>query len=112
MMVLLSTVTSSEMPLNDYLKLLRTNGKFCQPGLPDDPLPSIEVFDLVERKISLHLSDVGSVSSTEEMLELAVKPKVHPWVQDRRISEINVVLAEMEAGKARFRYVLVADKSD
>jgi alcohol dehydrogenase (NADP+) len=110
--VLLSTVSSSEMPFNDYLKLLRSNGKFCQLGLPDDPLPSIEVFGLVERKISLHFSDVRSVSSTEEMLELAVRQGVHPWVQDRRMSEINAVLAEMEAGKARFRYVLVADKSD
>ena len=57
------TVSSVDMLLNAYLGLLGTGGHFCQVGLPDDPLPSLEV-------------------------------------------------SEMDAGKARYRYVLVNDDSD
>lgn len=44
------------------------------------------------------------------MLELAVEKKVKPWVQKRPLKDANKAIVEMEAGNARYRYVLVNEK--
>jgi alcohol dehydrogenase (NADP+) len=41
------------------------------------------------------------------MLQLAVEKKVQPWVQQRPLKDANNAIVDMEAGKARYRYVLV-----
>ncbi|KAG0647807.1 NADP-dependent alcohol dehydrogenase [Hyphodiscus hymeniophilus] len=105
--LIISTVSTAEMPLNAYLGLLRTGGRFCQIGLPENPLPPLETFGLIERKISIHFNDVGSIPEVEELLAFVVEKKIQPWVETRKIGDINKVLVEMEAGKARFRYVFV-----
>jgi alcohol dehydrogenase (NADP+) len=40
------------------------------------------------------------------MLCLAAEKRVVPWVQERPMREINAALADMDANKARYRYVL------
>lgn len=107
--VIICTVSSADMPLNKYLGLLRTGGHFCQVGLPDDPIPSLELFPLVLRKISIHFNDIGTIKETEEMLELVVRENIQPRVETRKMSDVNNVLKEMDAGAARYRYVLVHD---
>ncbi|APA12395.1 hypothetical protein SS1G_10565 [Sclerotinia sclerotiorum 1980 UF-70] len=107
--VIICTVSSADMPLNKYLSLLRTGGHFCQVGLPDDPMPPLEIFGLVERKISIHFNDIGSVKETEKLLKFVVREQIWPWVETRKMSDVNNVLKEMEAGDARYRYVLVND---
>lgn len=107
--VIISTVSSANMPLNHYLSLLRSGGHFCQIGLPEQQFPPLEILSLCERNISVHFSDVGSVDEVEKMLQFAAKEKIRPWVETRRMSDVNQVLRELEAGKAKFRYVLVND---
>lgn len=105
--VIICTVSSADMPLNKYLGLLRTGGHFCQVGMPDDPLPALEIFGLVERKISIHFNDIGSVKETEELLEFVTRENIQPLIETRKMDDVNKVLKEMEAGSARYRYVLV-----
>ncbi|RAL59370.1 hypothetical protein DID88_006860 [Monilinia fructigena] len=107
--VIICTVSSADMPLNKYLGLLRTGGHFCQVGMPDDPLPPLEIFGLIERKISIHFNDIGSIKETEELLRFVAREKIHPLIETRNMSDVNKVLKEMEAGNARYRYVLVND---
>ncbi|KAI9642953.1 hypothetical protein NHQ30_008687 [Ciborinia camelliae] len=107
--VIICTVSSADMPLNKYLGLLRTGGHFCQVGLPDDPMPALEIFGLVERKISIHFNDIGSVKETEGLLEFVVRERIQPLIETRKMNDVNNVLREMEAGNARYRYVLVND---
>ncbi|KAL9110299.1 MAG: hypothetical protein Q9187_008072, partial [Circinaria calcarea] len=104
--LIVSTVSSADMPLNDYLKLLRTKGRFCQIGMPDDPMPPLEVAGLIERGISIGFNDIGTVKEVEDMLRLAVKEDIQPWVEVRKMKDVNEVLREMGEGKARYRYVL------
>lgn len=40
------------------------------------------------------------------MLQLAVDKNVKPWIQKRSMKEANQAVVDMEAGKARYRYVL------
>ncbi len=110
--LIVSTVSSAEMPLNKYLGLLRTGGRFCQIGLPEAPLPPLEVFGLIEHKLSLHFNDIGTVDQVEKLLQFAVEQDIQPWVEQRKMRDLNQVLGEMEAGKARYRFVMVNDGSD
>lgn len=41
------------------------------------------------------------------MLDLTVKKNVKPWIQKRALKDVNQVIVDMEANKARYRYVLV-----
>jgi D-arabinose 1-dehydrogenase-like Zn-dependent alcohol dehydrogenase len=39
-------------------------------------------------------------------LELAAEKKIKPWIQKRPMKDANSAIVDMEAGKARYRYVL------
>lgn len=45
------------------------------------------------------------------MLQLAADKGLKPWVEERPMREANEVLKDLEAGKPRFRYVLVNKSS-
>lgn len=44
------------------------------------------------------------------MLELAVKHDLKPTIEKRPLSDANQAIIDMEAGKARYRYVLFNEK--
>ena len=49
---------------------------------------------------------VGSPEQIREVLQFAVDKQVKPWVETRPTTEANQTFLDMEANKARFRYVL------
>merc|ERR1712000_94651 len=109
--LIICTVSSAHMPLSRYLRLLRTNGNFIQVGAPDGgKFPEINVFALLGAGIKIGGSGIGSPSDIEEMLRLAVDKKIEPWVEKRPMSDANQAIVDLEAGKARYRYVLVNEK--
>ncbi|KAF2253094.1 GroES-like protein [Trematosphaeria pertusa] len=105
--LIVSTVSSPDMPLSGYLRLLRTNGQFIQVGAPEDKLPAIAAFTLIAKGCKIGGSQIGSPREIEEMLRFAAEKGVRPWVQQRRMSEANRSVVDMEDGRARYRYVLV-----
>jgi D-arabinose 1-dehydrogenase-like Zn-dependent alcohol dehydrogenase len=109
--LIICTVSSANMPLNRYLALLKTNGNFIQVGAPDGgKLPGISVFRLFHAGLKIGGSGVGSPAQIEEMLKLAVDRKIRPWVEKRSMSDANQAIVDLEAGKPRYRYVLVNEK--
>ncbi|KYK56171.1 hypothetical protein DCS_08138 [Drechmeria coniospora] len=96
----------TQMPLNDYLKLLDIDGTFVQVGLPEDRVP-LSFFSIIPRRLRMAGSGIGSPEEIREMLQLAADKKVRPWVEERPMKEANQAIVDMDAGKARFRYVLV-----
>ena len=55
-------------------------------------------------------SAIGSPADIAEMFEFAVKHNVHPFIQERPMKDANQAVIDMDAGKARYRYVLVNEK--
>ncbi|KAI9825664.1 MAG: hypothetical protein M1832_001008 [Thelocarpon impressellum] len=108
--LIVSTVSSPSMPLSRYFHLLRTHGQLIQVGAPDDKIPAFNVFSLVMKGLKLGGSSIGSPKEIEEMLDLAVKKNIRPWVQVRPMKDANQVIQDMEEGQARYRYVLVNEK--
>jgi alcohol dehydrogenase (NADP+) len=108
--LIISTVSSADMPLERYLSLLRTNGQFIQVGAPEDRLPSISAFPFIGKGIKLGGSSIGSPREIEEMLQFVAEKGIKPWVQQRSLSDANQAILDMEEGKARYRYVLVNER--
>lgn len=105
--LIVSTVSSPNMPLEQYLTLLRTNGTFIQVGAPEDRLPAFNAFSLIAKGCKIGGSAIGAPHEIEEMLELTARKGVKPWIQKRPLKEANQAVVDMGAGKARYRYVLV-----
>lgn len=104
--VIICTVSGPDMPLSQYLRLLKRDGVFVQVGAPEDPLPAIAAFSLIQKGVKITGSSIGSTRDIREMLALAAEKRVLPWIQERKMSDINQALVDMHEGKARYRYVL------
>lgn len=104
--LIICTVSDPRMPLREYLSMLRPKGRFCQVGIPEEPLPPLDVMTLVLNGTSIHFSDSASPSNIRAMLELAAKKGIKAWTKERPMEAANQVVADMEKGKARFRFVL------
>ncbi|KAJ9144163.1 Zinc-binding dehydrogenase [Pleurostoma richardsiae] len=104
--LVISTISSVDAPIADYIMLLKQDGRLCQVGLPDDGVLSFAAGQLVLKRVSLVGSCIGSPGELREMLALAAEKNIKPWVETRPMSEANAAIVELEAGKPRYRYVL------
>ncbi|KAL4991785.1 hypothetical protein BDW68DRAFT_184688 [Aspergillus falconensis] len=104
--IIICTVSGEKMPLSGYLRLLKRNGVFVQVGAPEEPLPALRAFSLIQKGVKVTGSSIGSPEDIRQMLDLAAEKGVRPWVQSRPMEEVNLALEEMHEGKARYRFVL------
>lgn len=95
-----------QMPMTDYLGLLRTNGSLVQVGLPEDGTLYAPVRNLM-RRLKVESSLVGSPNEIREMFQLVAEKNIQPWIEEIPMKDANKAIVEMEDGKARYRYVLV-----
>ncbi|KFY79046.1 hypothetical protein V499_01906 [Pseudogymnoascus sp. VKM F-103] len=109
--LIISTVSSPNMPLSEYLSLLAPKGQFIQVGAPEDVLPPISAFSLIVKGIKLGGSLIGTPKDIEDMMQLAVEKKVKPWIQTVPMTEANKAVVEFEEGKPRYRFCLVNEKN-
>ena len=75
-----------------------------------DSIPAFNAFVLIPRRARIAGSPIGSPDEIREMLALYAKEKVKGWIQPRSMKDANAVVTDMDAGKARYRYVLVNEK--
>lgn len=103
--IIISTLSTPKVPLTEFLSLLRANGAFVQLGAPE--LPPINVGFLVFRGLTISGSLIGPPAQIREMLDFAVTHNIHPIIQEKSMKDANGVVADMDKGMARYRYVLV-----
>ncbi|RDW81954.1 putative cinnamyl-alcohol dehydrogenase 1 [Coleophoma cylindrospora] len=104
--LIISTVSSPNMPLQKYLQLLRTNGQFIQVGAPEDKIPAFNILALINRGVKIGGSSIGSPKEISDMLKFAAEKGIRPWIEERPMKDANKAIVDMEDGKARYRYVL------
>ncbi|EXJ88755.1 hypothetical protein A1O3_01819 [Capronia epimyces CBS 606.96] len=108
--IIICTVDSPKMPLAKYLRLLRVGGTFVQVGAPEDRLPPFNILPLLAKDLKIAGSSVGSPAEIREMLDLFAKKGVHTWNNNVPLKDANKAILDMDAGKARYRFVLVNEK--
>ena len=104
--IILNSASSSQSGLADYIKILRPGGSLVQIGLPDDGKMEAPVLPLARRK-RVESSLIGSPDEVREMFELVEKKGIKPWIQTRPMEDANNVILDFQAGKPRYRYVLM-----
>lgn len=107
--LIICTVSSDDMPLSQYLRLLKTDGTFVMVGAPEKPLPPLAAYSLIQKGVKVTGSSIGSPDDIRKMLQLASEKRVLPWIQKRPMEDVNSALVDMHDGKARYRYVLAND---
>lgn len=108
--LVICTVSSPNMPLNDYFSLLKARGTFIQVGAPEDVLPRLSAFALIFKGIKFGGSMIGSPAEIEEMLKLSADKKVKPWINKYPMKDANQAVKDFNAGKPRYRITLVNEK--
>lgn len=113
--------------IKSYMSTLAVNGVFHNVGLPDNPLPTMMVFDFMPGGYSMSASHIGSRPEMLSMLELASKQNIKryvgcrskilvkilltcvSWVQAIDISEegCKEAVEKVHQGKTRYRAALV-----
>ncbi|KAM7211544.1 GroES (chaperonin 10)-like protein [Rhypophila decipiens] len=110
--LIICTVSSTKMPIMDYLSLLRLDGTFVQVGAPEDGLPTIQQFPLIFKRLKITGSLIGSPNDIREMFQLAADKKVRSWIQEIPMKDANKAILDFEAGKPRYRFVLVNEPQE
>lgn len=70
-------------------------------GAPEEPLPSFAAFPLIMNNVHIGGSAIGAPVVIKEMLELAAKENVRPWIIKRPMDDVNQAVQDMEKSKAR-----------
>jgi len=108
--IIISTRDSSkDFPMKEYLSTLWIDGHFITVGLPDEPLPPINVFDLLKNASRIGSSHIGSKVEALEMMQLAADKGIKPWIEELPMKDCNKAVRGVKEGKARYRYVLTQD---
>ena len=105
--LLLCTVTS-DLPWNDYLGVLRRNGKLCLLGFPEHEV-SIAAVPFVFAQRSLVSSGIGSRLEIARMLDFSARHHIRPQVELFPMREVNTALERLRKNDVRYRAVLVND---
>ena len=79
-------------------------------GAPEDNIPAFNVFALMMKGAKMGGSGIGAPADIQKMLDFAAEKKIHSWIQERPMKDANPTVVDMDAGKARYRYVLVNEK--
>lgn len=108
--IIVSTVSSPKMPLQKYLSLLKFNGTFVQVGAPEDPIPGFNAFALIGKRVKITGSMIGSPNEIKDMLKFFAEKGVRTWNNNVPMKQANQAIKDMDAGKARYRFVLVNEK--
>ncbi|KAI8661075.1 NADP-dependent alcohol dehydrogenase 6-like protein 1 [Fusarium keratoplasticum] len=108
--LIVSTVSSAKVPIGDYFSLLKIEGSLVQAGSPDDGDFVVPGYPLIFSGVKLGGSCIGSPAEIREMLLLAEKSQLKPWIEERPMSQVNQTIVHMISGKAKYRYVMVNDE--
>lgn len=100
---LLNTV-SAPHDLNQYLSLLKLDGRMVLVGLPD-PTP-VAAFGLVSRRRSMSGSLIGGIRETQEMLDFCGERGIVCDIEVIPMSAINEAYERMMRSDVRYRFVI------
>lgn len=103
--LLLCTVTA-DLPWNEYVGVLRRNGRLCLLGFPEHDV-SISAVPLVFFQRSLVSSGIGSRLEIRRMLDFSARHNIRPQVELFPMVEVNTALERLRRNEVRYRAVLV-----
>jgi alcohol/geraniol dehydrogenase (NADP+) len=107
---LLLIAANVKLDWSAFISSLAPNGRLHIVGAVLEPIP-VSAFDLIMTQRIITGSPTGSPMMIAKMLEFAARHRVAPMVEHFPMSKVNDAIANLAAGKVRYRAVLDADFS-
>uniref|UniRef100_A0AAU6NEH2 Cinnamyl alcohol dehydrogenase 2 n=1 Tax=Haplomitrium mnioides TaxID=56921 RepID=A0AAU6NEH2_9MARC len=91
--------------VNEYLQLLKVNGKLINIGLPAG---SIEVspFVIANSRLTLGGSMVGGIAETQEVLDFCGEHNITCEIETIPIDYVNTAMERLKKGEVKYRFVI------
>lgn len=104
--LIVSTSSSSELPLAKYLQTLSVGGRLIYVGMPEEKLPQLGPQDLAGNAASIGSSHIGSKKEAIAMLQLAADKGLKTWKKVIPMKDAKEGILAVENNTVRFRTVL------
>ncbi len=103
-------VSTVNVPLawDAYINALAPRGRLHVVGAVLEPIP-VQAFSLIMSERSVSGSPVGAPATIATMLDFAARHGIRPVTETFPMQRANEALAHLEAGRARYRIVLLRD---
>jgi alcohol dehydrogenase (NADP+) len=102
---LIVNTVSANLPLDDYLALLRTGGTLVNVGAPAEPSP-VNMFSLIGGRKQLAGSMIGGIRETQEMLDFCARHGLGAEIETIAVDQINEAYDRVLASDVRYRFVI------
>ncbi len=104
---LIINTVSVNLPLDDYLALLRYDGTLVELGAPTNPL-EVAGFSLIAARKALAGSCIGGMPETQEMLDFCAEHGIVAEIEQINADQINEAYDRVVASDVRYRFVIDA----
>lgn len=109
--IIICTINPASLPIDQYINLLRPRGTIVLVGIVPAPL-SVPTFPLIFKSLAVAGSVIGSPAEIAELFELIARhPEAAPWVNKYRFEDMNKAMTDFNAGKAKYRLVVVNEEN-
>ncbi|MFA4928479.1 MAG: NAD(P)-dependent alcohol dehydrogenase [Patulibacter sp.] len=102
---LIINTVSAEVNVNNFLRLLRTDGTLVNVGAPAEPLP-VQAFSLIMQRKSFAGSLIGGIRETQEMLDFCAEHGIGADVEVIGADRINEAWERVLQSDVRYRFVI------
>ena len=102
--LILNTV-SANLPLGDYLQLLKLDGTLVELGMPEQPM-KVPAGALIFGRRRIAGSLIGGIRETQEMLDFCAEHGVRPEIEVIEPDYINEAYERVLASDVRYRFVI------
>jgi len=107
--LIISTI-NVQQDVAGLLDTLKPKGHLHNVGAVLKPL-EVPAFSLIAGQKTIGGSPTGSPVTIDEMLEFSARHSIAPITETYPMSKVNDAIERLRSGKARYRVVLVADKT-
>ncbi len=102
---LIVNTVAANLPVDDYLSLLRLDGALVNVGIPADP-DSYQAFSLASARRSLAGSSIGGIRETQEMLDFCAEHGLGAEIEKISIEDVNAAYERVVKSDVRYRFVI------
>ena len=92
--------------LDVYLETLKVNGTMCMVGVPSEPHPSPNMFNLIFGRHKLAGSLIGGIKETQEMLDFCGEHDITSDVEIIPMQKIENAYERMLKSDVKYRFVI------
>jgi alcohol dehydrogenase (NADP+) len=102
---LIVNTVSANLPLDDYLGLLKVDGTLVHVGAPENP-SAFSQFSLIMGRRNMAGSLIGGIRQTQEMLDFCAEHGIGAQIELITPDQVNEAYDRVVASDVRYRFVI------